>query len=81
MRTIDVDTEELAALDDERAFVDLTSFRKIRVSGSDVVTRAISSLSPLLPGTTAGPVSPPLRIDSAVSSRNSACCFKAPWQV
>lgn len=38
MRTIDVDTEELAALDDARAFADLTSFRKIRVSGADAAT-------------------------------------------
>src|SRR5436309_6107929 len=38
MRTIDVDAEELAALDDERAFVDLRSFRKIRVSGADATS-------------------------------------------
>ena len=38
MRTIDLDTEELTALDDGRAFVDLTSFRKIRVSGADAAS-------------------------------------------
>ena len=51
----------------------------MRVDGSAAVTRSTSRLSSTPFGSTAGPFSPPLRMAPAVSSRNPAFCFKAPW--
>jgi folate-binding protein YgfZ len=53
MEPLEVPTEEMAALEDERAFTDLSSFRKVRVSGvdargwlGDLVTCDVASLEP-----------------------------------
>ena len=52
----------------------------MRPSSGLAWTRRTSSLPPGLPGTSTGPSSPPLRANSAVSSRRPPSCFKAPWQ-
>ena len=43
------------------------------------LTTAISRLRAAFPGTMAAPCLPPLRIDTAVSSRSFERCRSAPW--
>ena len=51
----------------------------MRSSSFGSSTRRISSLLWLLPGRTAGPDWPPLRIHSGVCSRSWARAFERPW--
>ena len=52
----------------------------IRLAPFVAVMCATSRLSPLLPGTMTGPLSPPFFISATVSRRRPAFCCKEPWQ-
>src|SRR5262245_49374131 len=52
----------------------------MRVTPLAPLTASISRLSDALPGTTAGPLSPPLRRNAAVSTRSPPFLILALWQ-